>query len=407
MKIDMISEHASPLAPIGGVDAGGQNVHVAELARALGRRGHDVVVHTRRDAPDLPDRVVAAPGVTVEHVPAGPARPVPKDDLLPYMPAFGDHLARRWARRRPDVAHAHFWLSGLAARHGAAVEPVPLLQTFHALGHVKRKYQGAKDTSPPLRTRAEAELAGDVAMVIATCSDEVGELRAMGLSAERAAVVPCGVDLGRFTPRGPRARRGARPRLLSIGRLVERKGVQTVIRALREVPDAELIVAGGPPGEQAHADPDVARLRTIAQRCGVADRVRFLGQVPRSEVPALFRSADLVVSVPWYEPFGIVPVEAMACGTPVVVSAVGGHLDTVVEGETGCFVPARCSDALAARLRELLAAPAARAEMGRAGARRARAGYGWDWIAEQTEALYQEVAVRPLPGPAELSGAVT
>jgi D-inositol-3-phosphate glycosyltransferase len=398
MKIDLISEHASPLAPIGEIDAGGQNVHVAELARAMGRRGHDVVVHTRRDAPDLPDRVELAPGVTVEHVPAGPARPIPKDSLLPHMPGFGEHLGRRWTVRRPDVAHAHFWLSGLAARRGAALEPVPLLQTFHALGHVKRQHQGVNDTSPPVRTRVEAELARAVAMVIATCSDEVDELRAIGVSPERAEIVPCGVDLEQFSPNGLRAGRSKRPRLLSIGRLVERKGVQTLIHALRDVPEAEVIVAGGPPRAQLNVDPDVTRLRTVAHQCGVADRVRFLGQVPRAEVPALFRSADLVVSVPWYEPFGIVPAEAMACGTPVVVSAVGGHLDTVVEGETGCFVPARRSDALAARLRELLAAPGVRAAMGRAGARRARAHYGWDRIAERTEALYEQVAARALSG---------
>jgi len=398
MKIDLISEHASPLAPIGGADAGGQNVHVAGLARAIGRRGHDVVVHTRRDAPDLPDHVELAPGVTVEHVPAGPARPIPKDGLLPHMPAFGEHLGRRWTVRRPDVAHAHFWLSGLAARRGAALEPVPLPQTFHALGHVKRQHQGVNDTSPPVRTRVEAELTRAVAMVIATCSDEVNELRAIGLSPERAEIVPCGVDLEQLSPDGPHAGRSKRPRLLSIGRLVERKGVQTVIRALRDVPEAELIIAGGPPRSQLNVDPDVTRLRTVAYQCGVADRVRFLGQVPRAEAPALFRSADLVVSVPWYEPFGIVPAEAMACGTPVVVSAVGGHLDTVVEGETGCFVPARRSDALAASLRELLAAPGVRAAMGRAGARRARAHYGWDRIAERTEAPYEQVAARALSG---------
>lgn len=388
MRIDMISEHASPLAAIGGADSGGQNVHVAELARALGRCGHHVTVHTRRDSPDLPVRIRAAPGVTVEHVPAGPAVELPKDELLAHMGEFGDHLARRWAEQPPDVAHAHFWMSGLATQHGARGTAVPVLQTFHALGAVKRRHQGDADTSPPSRLRLEAVLARDAAMVVATCSDEVTELAALGAPLERVAVVPCGVDLDRFTPHGPRDSRDGRHRILSLGRMVERKGVETTIRALREVAGAELVVAGG---RDAATDPEIARLTAVAEGCGVRDRVRFVGQVARDDVPALMRSADVVVSVPWYEPFGMVPLEAMACGVPVIASAVGGHLDTVVDGRTGALVPPRDEAALAQRLRELLADPSRLAAMGSAGAARARARYAWDTVAGQTELLYRQV----------------
>ncbi|MGH4024172.1 MAG: glycosyltransferase [Pseudonocardiaceae bacterium] len=393
MRIDLVSEHASPLAAIAGVDAGGQNVHVAELARALGRRGHHVTVHTRRDDPDLPDRVRATPGVSVEHVCAGPPAPLPKDELLPVMPQFGEHLARRWQAQPPDVVHAHFWMSGLAAWHATRGTGIPLLQTFHALGVVKRRHQGRADPSPPSRVRLETGLARDAALVVATCSDEVTELAALGVPRERIAVVPCGVDLNRFTPRGPRASRTGTHRILSLGRLVERKGVETTVRALSHVPGAELVIAGGGDGT---ADAELARLVALARETGVRDRVRLLGPIPRQDVPALLRSADVVVSAAWYEPFGMVPLEAMACGVPVVATAVGGHLDTVVDGRTGALVPPRQVGLLAQRLRELLADPARLAGMSTAAAARARTRYGWSAVAADTELLYRRMlAVEP------------
>jgi D-inositol-3-phosphate glycosyltransferase len=385
----MISEHASPLAALGGADAGGQNVHVAALAAALGRRGHEVTIYTRRDLPSLPDTVPLAPGVTVEHVPAGPARPLPKDGLYVHMPEFAAWLKERWRIRLPDVAHAHFWMSGLAAITAAGSFAVPVVQTFHALGSVKRRYQAEADTSPPQRRAAEAAVALRASAVIATCTDEIRELTSVyGAKPERMYVVPCGVDCGHFKPCGPADPRRAAPRVVSIGRLVPRKGVDTVIAAMAQVPGAELVVAGGPERARLDDDPEVGRLRGIAAAAGVTGRVTFTGQVPHERVPALMGSADVVVSDPWYEPFGIVPLEAMACGTAVIASAVGGHLDTVTDGVTGLLVPARDPDALAARLRELLAAPRQRMALGSAGAARARSRYSWDRIAAETEVVY-------------------
>lgn len=401
MRIDLVSEHASPLTAIAGVDSGGQNVHVAELARALGRRGHHVTVHTRRDTPAVPDRVRAAPGVSVEHVPAGPPAPLPKDELLSVMPQFGEHLARRWQEQPPDVVHAHFWMSGLAARCAADGTGIPVLQTFHALGVVKRRHLGAADPSPTARIRSETELARDTALVIATCSDEAAELAALGVPTEQVAIVPCGVDLDRFTPRGPRASRGSRHRILSLGRLVERKGVETIVRALSDVPGAELLIAGG--GDAA-AEGELARLEALARAAGVRDRVRLLGPIPRHEVPALLRSADVVVSVPWYEPFGMVPLEAMSCGVPVVATGVGGHLDTVVDGRTGTLVPPRDVGLLAQRLREMLADPARLAAMGAAAAARARSRYGWGAVAAETEPHYRKALADTRDGLAAVEG---
>jgi len=393
----MVSEHASPLAAsegqLGGVDAGGQNVHVAALAGALARLGADVTVHTRRDDAGLARRVRTREGFTVEHVEAGPARVVSKDALLPFMADFGEELASSWShpRARPDVVHAHFWMSGLAALQAARPLGIPVVQTFHALGVVKRRHQGGKDTSPAARARLEPTVAREVDHVVATCSDEVFELVRLGADSRQISVVPCGVDVDLFTPTGPvEPRRPDLPyRVVFVGRLVERKGIGNAISAIASVPGAELVVAGGPAADGLDSDPEVRRLRQVARAHGVADRVDFRGRLGRRALPALLRSADVVVCVPWYEPFGIVPLEAMACGVPVVASAVGGLIDTVVDGRTGLHVPPRDPAAVAEALNALLPDEGRRRELGRAGARRARRRYTWDRVAASTLAAYQ------------------
>jgi glycosyltransferase involved in cell wall biosynthesis len=392
MRVALVSEHASPLAALGGVDAGGQNVHVAALAAELGRSGVSVVVHTRRDSPAPPDLVPLAPRVVVHHVDAGPPHAVPKDELLPHMARFAEVLRRRWRVQRPDIVHAHFWMSGVAALEAAAVLDIPVVQTFHALGTVKRRYQGDADTSPPERLAVERRLAREADMVVVTCKDEARELLAMGADPARLRVVPCGVDLSLFSPKGPVARR--RPglaRLLVVGRLVERKGTAEVIAALRALPEVELLIAGGPTRAAVMDDPEAQRLRTLAESMGVADRVHFCGMVPRTELAPLFRSADLVICTPWYEPFGIVPLEAMACGVPVVAAAVGGLCDTVVDGLTGVHVPPRRPDVLASIVSNLLADEPRRRAMGAAGVRRVRRLYTWERVGKATLIAYRRL----------------
>ena len=386
MRIALVSEHANPLATVGGVDAGGQNVHVAALAGGLAGRGHDVTVYSRRDNASTPLRVRAPEGYLVEHVPAGPPTEVPKDELLVHVPAFAEHLRRAWAEDPVDVVHAHFWMSGLASVAATRGTGVPVLQTFHALGSVKRRHQGSPDTSPPSRIDDERRLCRTVDRVVATCRDEVHELRRLGLPPGRGSVIPCGVDTDVFRPVEVPPRE--HPRLLVTGRVVERKGVGNVIEALAQLPGVELVVAGGGSPDLLGTDPQVARLKALAARLGVADRVRFVGSVARPDVPALMCSADVVVAVPWYEPFGIVPVEAMACGRPVVGSAVGGLLDTVVPGVTGELVPPRRPDLLAPVLRDLLADPGRRDAYGRAGRARAVQTYQWRQVVAATEDVY-------------------
>ncbi|MGP3999456.1 glycosyltransferase [Streptomyces sp. 8N706] len=404
LTVALVSEHASPLAVLGGVDAGGQNVHVAQLAGALADRGHRVAVYTRRDAPDLPSRVPLRPGVEVRHVPAGPARPIPKDELLPYMPQFGRHLEREWGSAPPDLVHSHFWMSGVATLQAARELDLPFAHTYHALGTVKRRHQKDADSSPPDRIAWETKVGEGCDRIIATCRDEVAELAAMGLPTTRIAVVPCGVDPERFTPHGPTTpRTGRRPLLVQLGRLVPRKGADVSIAALTLLPDAQLLIAGGPPAGHLDDDPEVGRLRALARDLGVADRVRFTGGVSCEEVPALLRSADVVLCPADYEPFGIVPLEAMGCGTPVVASAVGGQQDTVADPGTGRLVPPRDPAALADAVAALLAHPEQRAACGAAGRRRVLTRYGWDRVAAATEAVYRDVLAQR---PAGVSGAL-
>jgi D-inositol-3-phosphate glycosyltransferase len=391
MKIAMVSEHASPLATLGGVDAGGQNVHVSELAQALARRGHAVTVYTRADGTFSDRRVSLAPGVMVEHVPAGPPTVIPKDELLPFIGDFGRYLAARWENDPPDIVHGHFWMSGLACLMATKDSLTPVVQTFHALGVVKRRHQGDQDTSPGPRLRLEQGVARGVQRVIATATDEVFELVRMGVRRTAVSVVPCGVDSDFFTPEGPALPRDERHRVVVVGRLVQRKGVDDVIRALALVPKTELLIAGGADLSQLHADPEAQRLTRLAERMRVSDRVTLLGRVERTELPGLLRSADIVVCMPWYEPFGMVALEAMACGRPVIASAVGGIVDTVVDGSTGTLVRPQRPDMLAHALRRLLADPIRRAGYGLAGRERAVMRYRWDRIGAETEAVYSSV----------------
>jgi glycosyltransferase involved in cell wall biosynthesis len=393
VKIALLSEHASPLAALGDVDCGGQNVYVHALALHLAELGNDVCVYTRRSDKKAEQTVRIAPRCRVRHIDAGPARHVPKDDMFPLMDEFAESLATIWSHQPPDVIHAHFWMSGYAAML-ARPPDVPVLQTFHALGAVKRRHQAAADTSPIERLPTEERLVREADAIVATCTDERDELVALGASPAAIEIIPCGVERAIFHPRGPSASRSARSRIVVTSRLVPRKGIQDAVTALRMLPTTELIVVGGPPEDELSDDEEYCRLVALARNDGVADRVVFTGGLSQSAVAAWMRSADAVIAAPWYEPFGIVPVEAMACGVPVIGSAVGGLLDTVAHGRTGFLVQPREPDAIAERVNFLLTHPRVRARMSRAAIARA-AVYQWPRIAHRVAALYaRAVAAR-------------
>jgi len=382
--VALVSEHAGPCAPLGGPDGGGQNVYVAGLATELGRRGIEVTVYTRRQVPDLSPRVHFAPGVTVEYLDAGPCTALAKDALLPHMPAFGAALRSRWTVNRPDIVHAHYWMSGLASLEGVAALRIPYAQTFHALGIVKERLLQDQDTSPPERVPTETLLSRMADAVVATSAAEVHELARMQALGRQVSVVPCGVNTDLFTPDGRGEGKSCRKRIVVVGRLVRRKGVDEVVRALKRLPMAELVIVGG----SGSSDPDADRIRALAQAEGVADRVELRGALPHTEIPRLLRSADLVVCFPWYEPFGIVAIEAMACGRPLVAAAVGGLAETVVAGTTGILVAPRDSEGLARAADSLLQDETRCARMAEASRRRAVNLYDWRCVVDRMLEVY-------------------
>lgn len=405
LHIALISEHASPLAAAGGVDAGGQNIYVDRVARGLAAKGHTVDVLTRRDQPDLPTLVDVQRGVRVLHIDAGPPEPLPKEDLLPFMPAFAAAAGTLIKRGRGyDVQHANFFMSGwvgLALRRRFGI---PLVVTFHALGLVRQRHQGGADRFPKVRIPIEHQLAGGADAVIATCpQDEQDLLELYGADPAHVHVVPCGVDIDQFRA-GGRARARARLRIdpsefvvLQLGRMVPRKGVDNVVRALAQLdgpPRARLYIVGGATREpDLHATPELERLRSIAEAHGVADRVVFVGRRDQSELRDWYQAADVFATTPWYEPFGITPLEAMACGRPVVASAVGGLKTTVLDGVTGFLVPPNDATALARRLDQLRRQPSLASALGRAGAQRVRRHFTWSDVTAQLAQVYAQVAV--------------
>ncbi|MGW0246479.1 glycosyltransferase [Nocardia goodfellowii] len=398
MKIAMVAECASPLTELTGGTASGRSVAVAALAAALVRAGHEVTVYTRRQDPHTRSEVPAREGYRVVHVPAGPPTPLARDQILPHLGEFGTFLRKHWALRRPDVVHAHFWMSALAAELAARSHGLPVVVSFHGLGTVKRRFHGLADTSPRPRIRFERLIATRATQVLATCTDEVVELSRMGVPRFRISVVPGGVDLGTFTPDGGAATRRQPHRVLAVGRLVRRKGFDLAVRTLAELPDTELVIAGGAIGDDLDDDAETRRLRRLAVDYGVAERFRMLGPVSHSAMPRLYRSADVTLCTSWYEPFGLVPLEAMACGTPVVATAVGGMLDTVVDGVTGRLVAPPEPATLARAVRALLDDPIQRRSWGAAGAERVRERYSWDRIAADTVATYERATpIRSTP----------
>jgi len=406
-RIAMISEHASPLASIGSIDSGGQNVYVAHLARQLGKCGYAVDVFTRRDKALVPEVVQFAPNVRVVHVPAGPAVQVAKEQLLPYMEDFGDFMVAFMQRDAIgyDIIHANFFMSGVAGVRARRVLGIPLVMTFHALGKVRRLHQGSADGFPDSRFDIEDQLVAEADCVIAECPQDQDDLCAL-YRADRARIdiVPCGFDEEEFSPLSraeARAGLGWCDRtftVLQLGRLVPRKGIDNVIRAMGRLRqtvgvDARLYVVGGN-AEQPSVDatPEIGRLQGIARQSGVADDVVFVGRRGRDALRQFYAAADVFVTTPWYEPFGITPVEAMACGVPVVGARVGGIQSTVVDGQTGFLVPPRDPDALAERLASLARDPALAQRMGEAGRQRAQTQFTWAGVARQMERIYVRLA---------------
>lgn len=409
LRIAVLSEHASPVALLGSEDAGGQNVYVDEVSRTLGRLGYHVDVFTRRDSLNLPEIIDWAPGVRVVNLTAGPPRFLLKDQLWPLMPTFRAAFLRFMMRdgARYDVIHGNFWMSGWVAAELRRRLGIPAVQIFHAMGKTKQRHQGEADTSPAQRIAVELGVIRSVDRLIAQCPSERAELiEDYAADPEKIAVIPSGVNIERFrpVPRGEARRRLGlgpdEPVIVYVGRMLPRKDVRNVVRALallvgrREEGQTlpRLLLVGGETEEpDPAATPEIGELQRLAAELGVANRVYFTGKRQPDVLRDYYSAGDIAVTTPWYEPFGLTPLEAMACGRPVVGAAVGGITFTVQDGVTGFLVPPRDPGALSARLSELLDQPELRAEMGRAARARVERLFTWPIVAQHTAMVYERL----------------
>lgn len=332
------------------------------------------------------------PGASLHHIEAGPARPLGEAETLDHVRDFADGLRRRWSGSgRPDIVHAHGWVAGLAACAVARELDIPFVQSNHGLAIGERRSGGAVH---PARARLEKAIGTGSAAVLAGHAEEAYQTVRLGVPRTKIAVVPYGVDGEQFAQTGPAMPRGDRDRMVMVCRDLEAGDVATGIRALVHVPDAELTVAGGPEREELENDPVVHRLILLAKELHVADRVIFLGRVPRRSLPKLLRTARLALCLAPHRPSAMVPLEAMACGVPVVAVKAGGNTDAVLDKITGLHVPAGRPVVIGRELRRLLAEQTTLKGYSIAAADRARSRYSWSRIAAETLREYAQV----LPG---------
>lgn len=405
-RIALISEHASPFGILGGVDSGGQNVYVGQLAKHLAKRGYLVDIFTRRDRALLPEVAEWIEGVRLIHVPAGDPVEIRKEDLLPLMPAFIEFTLNFCKHTHYDLIHANFWMSGMVAAAIKQALDIPFVITFHALGRVRRFYQKTADEFPDDRFTIEDQLVQQADRIIAECpQDEADLIQLYNADPRKITIIPCGFDPSEFWGLNKALARvalGMPPDeriVLQLGRMVPRKGVDTAIEGFAKFCQSDstptrLIVVGGEPND---ADPRIAkevdRLDRLASTLNIRDSIHFVGRKGREVLRYYYSAADVFITTPWYEPFGITPLESMACGTPVIGSNVGGVKFSVRDGETGYLVPPNDPDAIADRLSHLYEHPTLLQTLGRQAIRRANDLFTWQKVADAVAQLYQSVLI--------------
>jgi D-inositol-3-phosphate glycosyltransferase len=401
MRIAMISYHTCPLAALGGKDTGGMNVYIRDLTRALGARGIGVDVFTRSQDEHVPHVIHdLGNGNRVVHVPAGPETPLPRDGLSQFVPEFVDGV-QRFADENTisyQLIHSHYWLSGMAGVTLRQQWAIPLVHMFHTLGVMKTRLGGTLED--PDRERAERKILAAADRIVAATPAERSQLEWLyEAELRKVVVIPPGVDTSIFYPiprAEARATLGIDPSghcILFVGRIERLKGVETLLRAAHELRDRNVLgsqcgcvkVIGGDPD---HPQEEMTYLQTLTAELNMEGVVEFLGKRPQEELPIHYASADVVVMPSQYESFGLVALEAMACGTPVVASGVGGLLYLVQDGRTGFHIPDSDPVALADRLQQLLMDEDLVQEMSRQAAIIART-YSWHAIAEQILTLYE------------------
>ncbi len=401
-KIAMLSVHTCPLATLGGKETGGMNVYVRELARELGRRGQQVDVFTRAQDPNIAPVRQLGPNARVIHLKAGPVAPYDKNKIFDHLPEFRDNLEAFRASECAsyDVVHGHYWLSGVVGHELAQMWGVPLVQMFHTLGHLKNEVAKTElDRELGLRLEMEEQVVAWADQLVAATPTEKAQLSwYYGADPQKMTVIPPGVDTRLFYPRD---QHNSRRRLdlpcgrllLFVGRIERLKGIDTLLEAaalLMKRPgydDLRVLIVGGDADTNNSNNPELRRVKKLADDLGIASRVDFMGSQPQTELPFFYSAADLTIMPSHYESFGMVALESMACGTPVIASRVGGLAHLVREGETGYLVPEENPAQLEVRINESLSDDVAREGMGECAAAYARE-YGWANIAHRISNLY-------------------
>ncbi|MFQ5855136.1 MAG: glycosyltransferase [Anaerolineae bacterium] len=410
MRIAMLSVHTCPLAALGGKQTGGMNVYVRELSRELGRRGVQVDCFTRSENPAVShiDDTDLGPNVRVIHVVSGPEAPASKSVIWQHLPSFVDGV-RHFARREDiqyHVIHSHYWFSGWVAWMLESDWPsVPIVHMFHTLGHLKNlvAQTGAKQEMRQRVTMETEIMRFADRLVAATPRDREQMITFYGADPTKIAVIPPGVDLELFRPI-PQVEAKAHLGLpaehrmiLFVGRIEPLKGLDTLIRAMARLVEKEPLLRGafcvciiGGEVEPELMDDEMRRLNRLRGELGISDVVTFLGSRDQTELPYYYSAAEMIAVPSYYESFGMVALEAMACGTPVIASDVGGLSFIVRDGETGFLIPERDTDALAEKMLLFLSRPELRDDLGSRGVEIAQ-GYAWSSIARQILSLYREV----------------
>lgn len=400
-RLAVFSVHTSPLAQPGAGDGGGMNVYVRALGSALARAGIACDVFTRAEHPRALPVANVEPGFRVVHVRAGDPEPMSKHDLAGVVEPFVDETLALLTRHpeRYDALHANYWLSGAVAHRLKHELDLPLVATFHTLARVKA--DAGIDDDPDLRTRVEHEVVGCADLMLASTQDERGHLADLyRADAGRVEIVPPGVDHSIFHPEGRSEAReklgiDARQVLLFAGRIQPLKGAGLAVRCLAELddPDVTLLIVGGPSG--AEGDAELARLHQLVHELGLARQVRFVAPQPHARLAHYYRAADVCLVPSRTESFGLVALEAAACGTPVVAAAVGGLRSLVDDASTGFLVESRDPADFAAPVAALLADPELATAVGLEAAARSRR-YSWSMTAARLRRLYADLVARDL-----------
>ena len=394
-RIAMLSLHTSPLAPLGGRETGGMNVYVREVAAQLAALGIAVDVFTRRSSTTEDEVRPIAPAsgdaaARLVQITAGPKSRIERHEMIPFVAAFADGVEAFRAREGVtyDVIYSHYWLAAEAGALLAQRWDVPHAAMFHTLAEVKLRAR-ASESEPAERIEAERRLLAGPRPIDRVVAATEHERRLLAqiyrVPSERVTVVPLGADLDQFRPRPQaeaRAALGIAPEermVLGIGRIEPLKGFDILIRAMAQLSDRTNVVLSIIGGDE-RASREVDALRAVAEEVGVADAVRFLGPRPHEDLPAYYNAADVVAVPSFYESFGLVAVEAMASGVPVVASRVGGLASTVADGRTGYLIPWRCPEPFAEKIELLLRNEELRRALGRAATERMQP-YSWGEVA--------------------------